>query len=152
MKSKTKNWIVYSFQLLFFITLTVIIIFIEFVWLFEDFIPLDFHPPTRTAPPSVQEVVFSIVFVTLMVLNLGVASFSMYTFIFILHIFDSNPANTAPMCAIAVDSALINFLLCHFSLYKERYFTFLAQYIPFSIYFCARSKSASMHLLHNSPL
>ena len=135
MKSKTKNWIVYSFQLLFFVTLTFIIIFIEFVWLFEGLIPLDYRPTTRTAAPPVQEIVFSIFFVTLMVLNLGMASFSLYTFIFILHIFDANPANTAPMCPLAIDCAMINFLLYHYSLHNERYFNYLAQSIPFSIYF-----------------
>ena len=127
MKAKIKNWFVYGFQLIFFIALTLIIIFIELIWLFEAFIPLDSRPATRTAEPSPQEVIFSILFVTLMILNLGLASFSLYTFIFILHVFDANPANTAPMCPLAIDCAMMNFLLYHFSLYKERYFIFLAQ-------------------------
>ena len=138
MNTKTKNWIVYGFQLQFFIILTIITIFIEFVWLFEAFIPLnlsDSHRNTRTTVPSVQEVIFSISFVTFMVFNLGMASISLYAFIFILRVLDSNPAKTAPMCALAIDCSLINLFLYHYTLYKERYFAYIAPYFPFSIYF-----------------
>ncbi|MFX1394535.1 MAG: hypothetical protein ACFFAH_13295 [Promethearchaeota archaeon] len=138
MNSRKKNWIVYSIQLQFFVALTIITIFIEFVWLFEEifFINLiNSHPNTRTAIPSIEEFSISISFIIYMVLNLGVASFSLYAFIFILHVLDSNPAKTAPVCALATDCALINLFLYHFFIYKDRYFIYLAPHFPFSIYF-----------------
>lgn len=138
MNAKTKNWIVYGFQLQFFVALTIITIFVEFLWLFEGLIHQNLsysNPPSRTAAPSVQEVGFSISLVTFMILNLGIACISLYGFIFILNVLDSNPAKTAPVCALAIDCALINLFLYHFSLYKERYFNYIAPFFPFSIYF-----------------
>lgn len=138
MNSKKKNWIIYSIQLQFFVALTIITIFIEFVWLFEDIFFINLikaHPTTKTTIPSPEEIIISISFIIFLVLNLSVASFSLYAFIFILHVLDSNPAKTAPVCALAIDSALINLFLYHFFIYKDRYFIYLAPYFPFSVYF-----------------
>ena len=138
MNPNTKNWIVYVFQLQFFIMLTIITVFIQFIWLFETIMPLNLSNSNRnirTTEPSFQEVFFSISFVIFMVFNLGIATFSLYAFIFILHVLDSNPAKTAPICAFAIDCSLINLFLNHFTLYEERYFAYIAPFFPFSIYF-----------------
>jgi len=138
MNPKTKNWIVYCFQILFFLMLTIITVFIEFIWLFEAIMPLnlfDSNRNIRTPVPSVLEVFFSITFSIFMVFNLGIATFSLYAFIFILHVLDTNPAKTAPICAFAIDCSLINIFLNHFTIYKERYFAYIAPFFPFSIYF-----------------
>ncbi len=138
MNPKTKNWIVYGFQILFFFMLTIITVFIEFIWLFEAIIPLnlfDSNRNIRTPVPSVDEVIFSISFAIFIVFNLGIATFSLYSFIFILHVLDTNPAKTAPICAFAIDCSLVNLFLNHFTIYKERYFAYIAPFFPFSIYF-----------------
>ena len=138
MNPNTKNWIVYGFQILFFLMLTIITVFIEFIWLFEAIMPLnlfDSNRNIRTPVPSVLEVFFSITFSIFMVFNLGIATFSLYAFIFILHVLDTNPAKTAPICAFAIDCSLINIFLNHFTIYKERYFAYIAPFFPFSIYF-----------------
>ncbi len=127
MDAKTKNWIVYGFQLQFFCILSIIIIFFELVRLFEVIFPPNF---------SVQEIVFSVSLITFMILNLGIASFSMYAFIFVLHILESNQgARTLPVCALAIDCALINLFFYHFFFFKEQYFTYFAPYFPLSICF-----------------
>ena len=138
MKPTTKNWIVYVFQIQFFIMLTIITVFIQFIWLFEAIMPLnlfDSHKSIRTPIPSVNEVIFSLSFAIFMVFNLGMATFSLYAFIFILHVLDSNPAKTAPICAFAIDCSLVNLFLNHFTLYQGRYFAYIAPFFPFSIYF-----------------
>ncbi len=119
MKAKTKNWIVYGFQLQFFTILTFIAIFIQIIWLFEISVIMAF--------PSV---IFSILFISLMLLNLVVACFSMYSFIFILHVLDSNPIRTAPVCPIAIDFAIINLFFYHIFLFKKRYLIYFAQNFP----------------------
>jgi len=135
----SKNWIVFIFQLLFFTTLTFIIIFLEFLWIYEIyFYPLNFpfpRPPSRVTMPSIPEVIISILFVTLIVLNLSMTIFSIYAFIFILHVLDSNPAKTAPVCVVAIDFALINFFFYQLSIYKEQYSTYFIISFPLSIYF-----------------
>jgi len=126
MNNKTKNWIVYYIHLQFFIPLTFITIFLEVLWLFDVF-----NTPNSTHLP-VQEVFFSLTFIIFMGFNIGMACFSMFSFIFVLHILDSNPLKTAPICPLAIDSALINIFLFHFSFYKERYFTYFT--FPLSIH------------------
>ncbi|HEY0090286.1 MAG TPA: hypothetical protein VGB37_15665, partial [Candidatus Lokiarchaeia archaeon] len=70
-----------------------------------------------------------------MILNLTIASFSLYTFIFVLHVLDSNPAKTAPVCTLAIDCSLINLYLFHFSIYKSRYLTYLTPNFILSIFY-----------------
>ena len=113
MNAKSKNWIVFVFQLQFFTTLTLVIIFLEFIWLYEIFFyplnfPLPFTPSQPTVPSTLQ-IFVSILFVSFVIMNLSMAIFSIYAFIFVLHVLDSNPAKTAPVCAVAIDFALINF-------------------------------------------
>lgn len=134
MNTKSKNWIIFIFQLLFFTALTFIIIFLEFLWIYEIyFYTLNFpfpHPPSQVTVPSIPVVIISILFVTFIILNLGMAIFSMYAFIFVLHVLDSNPAKTAPVCAVAIDFALINFFFYQLSLYKEQYIIYFAEVFP----------------------
>lgn len=136
MNSKSKNWVIFIFQLLFFTPLTFIIIFLEFLWIYEIyFYPLNFpvpHPPSQVAVPSTPEVIISILFVALIILNLSMALFSMYAFIFILHVLDSNPAKTAPVCAVSIELALINFFIYQLSIYKEQYIAYFV--IPFPLF------------------
>jgi hypothetical protein len=63
------------------------------------------------------------------------AIFSIYAFIFILHVLDTNPAKTAPVCAIAIDFALINFFFYQHSLYKDHYSNYFITSFPLSVYF-----------------
>ncbi len=139
MNVKSKNWIVFCLQLQFFSTLTFVIIFLEFVWLYEVFFyPLKFPfpvPPTNTKIPSRLQIFLSILFVSFVILNLSMAIFSIYAFIFILHVLDTNPAKTAPVCAIAIDFALINFFFYQHSLYREHYSTYFITSFPLSVYF-----------------
>ena len=139
MNVKSKNWIVFCLQLQFFSILTFVIVFLEFVWLYEViFYPLNFPfpvPPTNTTIPSSLQIFISIVFVSFVILNLSMAIFSIYAFIFILHVLDTNPAKTAPVCAIAIDFALINFFFYQHSLYKEHYSTYFITTFPLSAYF-----------------
>ncbi|MFX1256956.1 MAG: hypothetical protein ACFFAN_03790 [Promethearchaeota archaeon] len=138
MNVKAKNWIIFGFQFQFFFTLTFIIIFLEFAWILETFVHPNFSDPrlpTRKSLPSLQEIIFSMSFSTVLLLNLFLAMFSMYVFIFLLHVLDSNPAKTAPVCAIAIDIATIDFFLYHFSFYEDRYLTYIAPLFPFSIYY-----------------
>ena len=137
MNAKSKNWIVFVFQLQFFTTLTIIIVILEFIWLYDIFFyPLNFpFPPSRLTVPSTPQIFISILFVTFVIMNLSMAIFSIYAFIFVLHVLDSNPAKTAPVCAVAIDFALINFFFYQHSLYKEHYSAFFITSFPFSIYF-----------------
>ncbi|TFG25663.1 MAG: hypothetical protein EU529_00185 [Promethearchaeota archaeon] len=137
-KNKVKNWTAFIFQVQLFLTLTIFMIFLEFSWFLEVYLHPKFSDPrlpTRTDIPSIEEIVFSMSFSTLLFLNLFLAMFSMYVFIFLLHVLDSNPAKTAPVCAIAIDFAMINIFLYHFSIYKERYFIYLTPLFPFSYYY-----------------
>jgi hypothetical protein len=68
-------------------------------------------------------------------LNLTVATFSLYTFIFVLQILNTNPAKTAPVCALAIDCSLLNLYLFHFFIYKNRYFTYFFPNLILSIYY-----------------
>lgn len=137
MNEKLKNWIVFIFQLLFFTPLTLIIIFLEFLWIYEIyFYPLNFpfpHPPSKIVVPTIPKVTVSFLFVSLIILNLNMAIFSMYGFIFFLHVLDSNPAKTAPVCAMSIDIALINFFFYQLSVYKEQYIAYFV--IPFPLFF-----------------
>jgi len=139
MKAKSKNWIVFCLQLQFFSILTFVIVFLEFVWLYEVFFyPLNFPfpvPPSHPPVPSNLEIFISIVFVSFVILNLSMAIFSIYAFIFILHVLDTNPAKTAPVCAISIDFALINIFFYQHSLYKDHYSTYFITSFPLSIYF-----------------
>ncbi len=132
----SKNWIIFIFQLLFFTILIIIIIFLEFLWIYEIyFYPLNFpfpHPPSKVAVPSIVEVIISILFASLIILNLCMAIFSMYGFIFFLHVLDSNPAKTAPICAMSIDIALLNFFFYQLSVYEEQYITYFV--IPFPLF------------------
>ena len=136
MNVKSKNWVIFLFQLLIFTALTFIIIFLEFLWIYEIyFYPLNFpfpQPPSQVAVPSMLEVIISILFVALIILNLSMAIFSMYAFIFILHVLDSNPAKTAPVCAVSIEVALISFFLYQLSIYKEQYIVYFV--IPFPLF------------------
>ncbi len=85
--------------------------------------------------PSTPEVIISILFVALIILNLSMALFSMYAFIFVLHVLDSNPAKTMPVCAIAIDVALINFFFYQLYIYKQQFSIYFITPYPFSIYF-----------------
>ena len=98
--------------------------------------PLNFpvpRPPSKVVVPSTPAVIISILFVTIIILNLSMAVFSMYAFIFILHVLDSNPAKTAPVCAMSIDLALINFFLYQLSVYKDQYIVYFV--IPFPLFF-----------------
>ncbi len=123
MNVKTKNWIFYGFQLQFFTILTVITIFIEIRWLFEMSVII-----------ALSSVIFSIFFISFMLLNLVIACFSMYAFVFILHVLDSNPIRTAPVCPIAIDLAIINLFFYYIFLYKKRYLAYFSQNFPISIF------------------
>ena len=61
MNEKSKNWIVFTFQLSFFTIVTLIIIFLEFLWIYEIyFYPLNFpfpHPPSKVAMQSIVDVI-----------------------------------------------------------------------------------------------
>ncbi len=61
--------------------------------------------------------------------------FSIYAFIFVLHVLDSNPAKTMPVCAIAIDIALINLFFYQLSIYKEQFSIYFITPYPFSFYF-----------------
>ena len=139
MKGKLKNWIVFLFQFQFFTTFTLVTSFLEFVWVYEIyFYPLNFFfpfPPSHPIVPSVQQIIISIVFVSFVVLNLCMAIFSIYGFVFVLHVLDSNPAKTAPVCAIAIDVALINFFFYQLVIFKEQFSTYFITTCPLSIYF-----------------
>lgn len=136
MNEKLKNWIIFIFQLSIFTPLTLIIIFLEFLWIYEIyFYPLNFpfpHPPSKVVVPTIPEVIISILFASLIILNLCMAIFSMYGFIFFLHVLDSNPAKTAPVCAISIDIALLNFFFYQLSVYEEQYIAYFA--IPFPLF------------------
>ena len=137
MNEKLKNWILFIFQLSFFTMVTLIIIFLEFLWIYEIyFYPLNFpfpHPPSNAVMPSMPKVIISILFVSLIILNLSIAIFSMYGFIFFLHVLDSNPAKTAPVCAMSIDITLLNFFLYQLSVYEEQYIAYFV--IPFPLFF-----------------
>lgn len=117
MNEKAKNWIVYSIHLQIFAALTIATIFIELIWIIEGYLKVDlfyFQTNKTITQPSPREIIYSIFFITFMVLTLTIASFSLYAFIFILHILNSNPAKTAPMCSLALYCSLINLFLFHF--------------------------------------
>jgi len=137
--AKLKNGIVFVFQLQFFITLALVISFLEFVWVYEIyFYPLNFpfpFPPSQPIVPSIPQIIISILFVSFVILNLCMAIFSIYGFVFVLHVLDSNPAKTAPVCAIAIDVALINFFFYQLFIFKEQFFTYFIIPFPLSIYF-----------------
>lgn len=139
MKTKSKNWIVFLIQLQFFITLILVIIFLEFVWVYEIyFYPLNFPfpvPPSQPTVPSIHQIMISISFVSFAIMNFCMAIFSIYAFIFVLHVLDSNPAKTAPVCAMAMDVALISFFFYQLSIYKEQFSTYFITPYPFSSYF-----------------
>jgi len=139
MRAKLKNRIVFIFQLQFFITLTVVTVFLEFVWVYEIyFYPLNFFfpfPPSQPTVPSIPQIIISISFALFVILNLIMAIFSIYGFIFVLHVLDSNPAKTAPVCAIAIDVALINFFFYQLCIFREQFFTYFIIPFPLSIYF-----------------
>jgi len=139
MRAKLKNGIVFVFQLQFFIILTLVISFLEFVWVYEIyFYPLNFPfpvPPSQPIVPSIQQVIISILFVSFVIVNLCMAIFSIYGFIFILRILDKNPAKTAPVCAIAIDIALINFFFYQLCILREQFITYFIIPFPLSIYF-----------------
>lgn len=124
MEAKIKNWLAYALQLQFFLALTIITIFLEFAWLFDDI-----------SEPSAQKIIFSLFFISFIFINLSIASFSMYAFIFIFHVLDKNPIKTAPVCPLALDCALVNIFLCHFSLYKVHYFIYFAPFLPLSVFY-----------------
>ena len=63
------------------------------------------------------------------------AIFSIYGFIFILRVLDKNPAKTAPVCAIAIDIALINFFFYQLCIFREQFITYFIIPFPLSIYF-----------------
>ena len=137
MKEKTKNWTVFGGHLIIFLFMTLMTIFIELIWLFEvifNFDPYDLESYVIITPPS-HEIFYSVIIIVYMVLNLTIASFSLYTFIFVLQILNTNPAKTAPMCALAIDCSLINLFLFHFSIYKNRYFTCFTPNLILSIYY-----------------
>ncbi len=141
MNVKIKNWSAYIFQIGLFSIFTIILIFIEFRWVMEIY----FHPylpewnlPIRIAIPPVQEILLSIGYIAFFIFNFGIASFSMYVFIFILHVLDSNFARTVPICAFAIDCSLVNLFLFHFIFNKKIYFDY------FMIYF-------HLHLLYQIP-
>ena len=139
MKAKAKNWIVFLIQLQFFTTLILVIIFLEFVWVYEIyFYPLNFPfpvPPSQPTVPSIHQILISISFITFAIVNFCMTIFSIYAFIFLLHVLDSNPAKTAPVCAIAIDVALINFFFYQLAIYKEQFSIYFITPYPFSIYF-----------------
>ena len=139
MRAKFKNWIVFLIQLQFFIPLTWIFTFLEFVWVYEIYFdPSDFFfpvPPSQPTMPSIPQIIISISFALFVILNLIMAIFSVYGFIFVLHILDSNPAKTAPVCAIAIDVALINFFFYQLCIFREQFFTYFIIPFPLSIYF-----------------
>ena len=138
MKEKTKNWIVYTIHLQIFATLTIATIFVELIWIIEGFLKVyryNFQANNTITQPSAREIGYSIFFITFMVMNLTIASFSLYAFIFILHILDSNPAKTAPMCAFALDFSLINLYLFHFSIYKYKYLTYFTPNFVSSVFY-----------------
>jgi len=137
MKEKTKNGIVFSGHLIIFLFLTLMTIFIELIWLVEvvfNFDPYDIESYEITVP-SAHEIFYSIIIIAYIVLNLTVATFSLYTFIFVLQILNKNPARTTPMCALAIDCSLINLFFFHFSIYKSRYFTYFARNLFLSIFY-----------------
>ena len=137
--AKLKNGIVFVFQLQFFIILTLVISFLEFVWVYEIyFYPLNFFfpvPPSQPIVPSIQQIIISILFVSFVIVNLCMAIFSIYGFIFILRVLDKNPAKTAPVCAIAIDIALINFFFYQLCIFREQFITYFIIPFPLSIYF-----------------
>lgn len=139
MKAKLKNGIIFLFQLQFFTTLALVIIFLEFVWVYEIyFYPLNFpfpFPPSQPIVPPTPQVIISILFVSFALINLCMAIFSIYAFIFVLHVLDSNPAKTAPVCAIAIDVALISFFFYQLSIFKEQFSIYFVTSCPLSIYF-----------------
>jgi hypothetical protein len=128
MRAKLKNRIVFIFQLQFFITLTVVTVFLEFVWVYEIyFYPLNFYfpiPPSQPTMPSIPQIIISITFALFVILNTIMAIFSIYAFVFVLHVLDSNPAKTAPVCAIAIDVALINFFFYQLCIFREQFFIY----------------------------
>jgi len=139
MRAKLKNWIVFLFQLLFFIALTWITTFLEFVWVYEIYfyptnIPFPIPPPQPTMP-SIPQIIISISFALFIILNTFMAIFSIYAFVFVLHVLDSNPAKTAPVCAIAIDVAIINFFFYQLFIFKEQFFNYFIIPFPLSIYF-----------------
>jgi hypothetical protein len=48
----------------------------------------------------------------------------MYGFIFGLRVLDSNPAKTAPVCAIAIDVALVNYFFYQLCMFREQFFPY----------------------------
>ncbi|MFX1273881.1 MAG: hypothetical protein ACFFBP_02970 [Promethearchaeota archaeon] len=138
MNSKTKNRIVFRFQVIFFIILIFLTVVYGFSWLLNFLDPLNvlsnFIPKTNPIPP-IEMIIFTIFSITLMFLNWALASFSLYAFVFILRILESNPEKTTPICAMTLDVMIITQFLFHLSVhgqirYSENLFPSMYYIIP----------------------
>jgi hypothetical protein len=127
MNINTKNRLVFSLQLGFFIILYLIIIFIEINDLYELYAGETLFFPYFSALRDSSfyfEVFISNFFIYFTFVNQFIAGFSMYGFLFKLRIFEKDSPKTIPVCAISTDIAMINIFLTHFITYKDQYFAY----------------------------
>lgn len=132
MNVKFKNSFVFWFQVAFFSAIIVLIFFIEVIRLITIFI---MNSNKGAFISSGYEVSFLIIYLILLIVNYIIASFSLYVFIFVLHVLDSNPVKTAPVCALALDFAVLNLFFFNFFIYNQFYSYFFCSFFSFFHFF-----------------